>query len=203
MDNIKVIFWDFDGVLLDSNLIREVGFERVLSDFPKDEVEKLLIFHRENGGLSRYVKFKYFFQEIRGENILEEDVIFWANEFSKIMKNLLIDPKLLIKETIDFVKQNQGKYKMHITSGSDQDELRYLCKCLNIDQYFDSIHGSPKPKIEWVKDILNTYKYNKTECILIGDSFNDLEAANLNNVHFFGYNNLELVQFSTIKNFFE
>ena len=63
---IRVIFWDFDGVILNSNKVRDKGFETVLSGFPKEEVDKLLKFHRQNGGLSRYVKFRYFFEEIKG-----------------------------------------------------------------------------------------------------------------------------------------
>ena len=62
---MKIIFWDFDGVILNSNKVRDSGFEIVLKDFPKNQVELLLNYHRQNGGLSRYVKFRYFFEVIR------------------------------------------------------------------------------------------------------------------------------------------
>lgn len=184
----KVIFWDFDGVLLDSNAVRDLGFERVLSEFPKDQVDRLLAFHQANGGLSRYVKFRYFFEEIRKESISESEILIWAERFSTIMKGLLVNPKLLIEETLNFVKENQRKYIMHVTSGSDQDELRFLCKSLGIDHLFSSIHGSPKPKKEWVKELIEIYGYSKEECILIGDSINDWEAATENGIKFLGYN---------------
>jgi len=186
---IKVIFWDFDGVLMDSNVLRDLGFERVLSVFPKDQVDQLLTFHRANGGLSRYVKFRYFFEEIRNQSITEAEILVWAGRFSLIMKELLVNPDLLIQETLNFVKNNQHKYAMHITSGSDQEELRFLCKALNIDHLFISIHGSPKPKKVWVKELIEMYSYKKKECVLIGDSMNDWEAAEENKIGFLGYNN--------------
>jgi len=197
---IKVIFWDFDGVLMDSNSVRDLGFERVLAEFPKDQVNQLLKFHQANGGLSRYVKFRYFFEKVRGESITHEEVLIWAEHFSVIMKELLVNPNLLVLETINFVKENQGKYIMHITSGSDQDELRFLCKQLGIDGLFSSIHGSPKPKSEWVGEIIKVKNYNTEECVLIGDSINDWEAAMENGIGFWGYNNtvvaLNTIEFS-------
>jgi beta-phosphoglucomutase-like phosphatase (HAD superfamily) len=39
---IKIIFWDFDGVILNSNEVRDNGFETVLKDFPTEQVEQLL-----------------------------------------------------------------------------------------------------------------------------------------------------------------
>ena len=193
----KVIFWDFDGVLMDSNAVRDAGFERVLSEFPKEQVKQLLAFHQANGGLSRYVKFRYFFEEIRKEPITEDEILIWAEKFSLIMKELLVNPELLIDETLNFVKENQGKYIMHITSGSDQNELQFLCQELKIDYLFKSIHGSPTCKTELVKGIIEACDYHKEECVLIGDSVNDLEAAECNNIHFYGFNNSNLTKYNT------
>jgi phosphoglycolate phosphatase-like HAD superfamily hydrolase len=199
MPPIKVIFWDFDGVLMDSNSVRDLGFERVLSEFPEDQVRQLVAFHQANGGLSRYVKFRYFFEEIRGESITDEQVVIWAERFSVIMKGLLVNPDLLIFETINFVKENQGKYIMHITSGSDQEELRFLCKQLGIEGLFSSIHGSPKPKSEWVRELIKVNNYNREECVLVGDSINDWEAANDNLIQFLAFNNNSINDLSTFK----
>ena len=201
LGRINIIFWDFDGVLMDSNSIRDLGFKRVLSEFPENQVRQLVAFHQANGGLSRYVKFRYFFEEIRGESITDEEVLVWAERFSVIMKELLVDPNLLIRETIKFVKDNHGKYIMHITSGSDQDELRFLCKQLGIDGLFSSIHGSPKPKSEWVKELIKVNNYEKNECVLVGDSINDWEAAIENGIGFWGYNNREVKKLNTIDKF--
>lgn len=61
MDKLIVIFWDFDGVLMDPNSVRDIGFEQVLAKFPNTQVKQLFAFHRANGELSRYVKFRHFF----------------------------------------------------------------------------------------------------------------------------------------------
>jgi len=194
----KVIFWDFDGVLMNSNKIRDLGFVKVLAEYPEEEVEELMKFHKKNGGLSRYVKFRYFFEEIRGRDITEKEVKQWAVKFSVIMKELLIDSSLLIDETLQFVKENHGDKKMHIVSGSDQNELRYICGKLDIDIYFNSIHGSPTPKKELVNNLLQKHHYNLRECVLVGDSINDYEAAVHNSIGFIGYNSKEVIKLTTV-----
>lgn len=197
-NNIEVIFWDFDGVLMNSNEVRDRGFEEVLKEYPREQVEKLLDFHRKNGGLSRYVKFHYFFEEIRNEPVTEEEVADWARRFSMIMKELLVNSNLLIEETLDFIKREHSNYKMHIVSGSDQEELRYLCSELKIEQYFDSINGSPKPKTKWVGELIEKNIYNTQECILIGDSRNDFDAAQDNEIAFVGYGNDDVIKLSDV-----
>lgn len=185
----KVIFWDFDGVLMNSNAVRDKGFLEVLKDYPKEQVNELMKFHDKNGGLSRYVKFRYFFEKIRKEKVSDQEINTWANKFSKIMLSLLIDKNLLIEETLKFVKKNYKKYNMHIVSGSDGNELRQICKGVDIDKYFKDVNGSPTPKKLLVAEILNNNIYLEKECILIGDSINDFEAADENNIRFLAYNN--------------
>jgi phosphoglycolate phosphatase-like HAD superfamily hydrolase len=186
--DIKIIFWDFDGVLINSNPIRDLGFEDCLSNFPKYQVEQLLSFHKSNGGLSRYVKFRYFFEKIRNEIVSEEIILDYANSFSLLMREKLVDKKLLIDTNIEFIKNNYKKYQFHITSGSDQNELRYLCNELDISKYFISINGSPTPKNDLIKQLLIFYNYDRLNCLLIGDSYNDYQASRLNGIYFKSYN---------------
>lgn len=192
LDSYNTILWDFDGVLMDSMSVRDKGFEIVLKEHSKEEVENLMQFHRQNGGLSRYVKFRYFFEKIKGREISEEEVNEYASRFSTVMLDNLVDKTLLIEDSLQFVKQNYKRYNMHIVSGSDQKELRHICKSLEISKYFISIHGSPTPKKQLVRELLEENKYPEEKTLLIGDSINDYEAAMENNISFYGYNNLQL-----------
>ena len=188
----KCILWDFDGVILDSMEVREEGFRKVLASYADFQIEALLAFHRKNGGLSRYVKFEYFLEQVIGGKKNEEKIEQWAEEFSEIMRRSLTSKDRLIEEVINFIKKNKKVYHMHIVSGSDGDELRFLCDKLEISEYFKSIHGSPTPKIELVRKLMDERDYKPQETCLIGDSINDFEAATSNDIQFFGYNNTAL-----------
>lgn len=189
MKGFKNILWDFDGVILDSMAVRDWGFHEIFKDFSEEQVHKLIIYHRSNGGLSRYVKIRYFYETILGQSITEEQILIYANKFSELMKMELINPINLIHDSVNFIKENHDKYRFHIVSGSDQEELRFLCKELGLTNYFISIQGSPTPKKQLVNNLLQRHEYQMTDTCLIGDSMNDFEAAEFNGITFFGYNN--------------
>ena len=193
----KTILWDFDGVILDSMKVRDSGFEKIFKDFDPVLIEQLLEYHRKNGGLSRYVKIRYFFEELVGQPITDEAVLGYAQKFSVLMRKELTNPKNLIVDSVEFIKSNYKKYNFHIVSGSDQTELRFLCKALGLDSYFISIHGSPTPKKQLVATLLKKHDYSLVKTCLIGDSINDYEAAMESNISFYGFNNLSLKKVST------
>ena len=185
---IDTIFWDFDGVLMDSMSVRDEGFREVLKGYSKSKVDTFITYHQENGGLSRYHKFRYFYEQILGEKITEEQVNELAQQFSAIMKRLLTEPELLIQETWTIVKQNQIRSLQYIVSGSDQKELRYLNSQFDTDKLFQGIYGSPTPKVDLVKMILSLEQVERKNACLIGDSINDKHAAEVNGITFIPYN---------------
>ncbi|MFB9051984.1 HAD family hydrolase [Formosa undariae] len=186
---IKNILWDFDGVILDSMEVRDFGFKEIFKSFKESDVKSLITYHRLNGGLSRYVKIRYFYEVILNKSISNNEVEVYANSFSEIMRKELINPKNLILDSLNFIKSQYKNYNFHIVSGSDQNELMFLCDELGISTYFLTIHGSPTPKNTLVKRLLAEYNYSEQESCLIGDSINDYEAADANSIKFYGYNN--------------
>lgn len=189
LNKVKTILWDFDGVIMDSMPTRSLGFVKVLEQYPQDQIDALLRYHNLNGGLSRYVKFRYFFEYIRNESITEDQVQELANQFSTVMLSLLLDDTLLIQDSVNFIQQHYKNYRMHIVSGSDGNELNKICDALGLSPYFLSIQGSPTPKNELVRAVLEANNYQKDEVVLIGDSINDHQAAQVNQIRFIGYNN--------------
>lgn len=198
----KTLLWDFDGVIMDSNEIREQGFKEVLKSYPNEQVDKLVAFHRINGGLSRYVKFRYFFETIRKEGVLSpEKLNEFTEKFGLIMKTKLQSESLLIADSVNFIKKYSQKIDMHIVSGSDQLELRSICEGLHLSKYFKSINGSPTHKNDLVKAVIEKEQLERESVCLIGDSINDLDAAEINKINFVGYNNPALIQNDYIVSF--
>ncbi len=189
LDKFNTIIFDFDGVILNSMDIKGNGLRKIFREYPKGKVEKLVAFHHENGGVSRYAKIRYFFEELLEERVTEEEVLKYAEEFSKQMKVELDNEDYLIEDTVNFIKKHHGDYHFHIASGADEKELQYICDRLKLTPYFKTIEGSPTVKEELVEGILTGYQYDKKTTLLIGDSKNDYEAAKENRIRFAGYNN--------------
>lgn len=190
--NIKNIIFDFDGVIIDSMDVRANGVSEVFSHYDNNLVDKFIEYYRYNAGLSKFIKIKYFYNEILGKDISDEKINKYSNQLSNIMKERLASKEILINNTFEFIKNNYRKFNFHIASGSEEVELRFLCDKLEISQYFKCINGAPLHKNELVNKIIEENNYKKEETIIIGDSINDFDAAEINNIGFVGYNNLNL-----------
>ena len=64
MNQYKTFIFDCDGVILNSNDIKTKSFKNTLGEFNKFAVEEFISYHKNNGGISRYEKIKYFLKEI-------------------------------------------------------------------------------------------------------------------------------------------
>ncbi len=192
LEKYKTILWDFDGVILNSNIIRTKGFIEIFKDFPNNYTAQLVKYHEEMGGLSRYHKIEYFFTKIVKKKIKQDEIFFYAEKYKSFILNNLVNKRFIINETLDYIKQNRNIFSMHIVSASDENELKQICKELELDSYFCSIHGSPTAKKENIMSLLKFNKLTKEEVVFIGDSINDYEAAVYNKIDFIGYNNIEL-----------
>lgn len=183
------LLFDFDGVVVLSDHIRTDGFRAVFADEPEESVERLIAYHQANGGLSRYQKIRWYFETVKGRTVSDALVAELAGRFKAIMLERMSDPSILIPATIDFIKSQRHLRPLHLLSASDGEELRHLCRNLGVDSLFDSIEGSPTPKIALTRALVARHGYPPERLILIGDSINDRDAAAANGIAFTGYNN--------------
>lgn len=139
---IKAVLWDFDGVILDSMSLRARAFELTLKEYPKESVILLLKYHEKNGGLSRYHKFTFFFQEILKKPVDLDVIDNLLNHFSQLCVEMLTDKSLLIRETVDFISQKYQALEMYIVSGSDQAELRHCAQIQGLITILEGYAGS-------------------------------------------------------------
>jgi len=193
---IKNIIFDFDGVILNSVPTKTEAFKKLFENYAENKVKQLIEYHIKNCGISRFVKIKYFFEDLLGENISDVKIHEYADRYSQLTKEELTNHKYIIEDAVTFIKLNYQKYNMHVASGADENDLRFICEKQKLTQYFLTINGSPTKKSEIVKGILDVNSYNKNETVLIGDSVNDYEATKENGIEFYGYNNKELKKYS-------
>jgi len=198
---IKTIFWDFDGVIFDSMKIKSDGFIELFEEHDNLSLKKMEEYHYLYGGVSRFDKIRYFYTDILGKEIREDEVVAFADEFAKIIEKKLFNRDNLIMDSVNFIEKNYKKYRFHIVSGAENNELNRICDTFDLSKYFITIEGSPIKKDILIKDVLENYSYTKDECILIGDAITDYNASKKNGIGFYGYNNINLKKFDYIDSF--
>ncbi len=179
----RVIFWDFDGVIKDSVPVKTEAFRKLFLPYGDDVATKVVEHHLENGGVSRYKKIPYYFKSFIGKNISNEELDRYANDFSKlVVEEVINSPWILGVE--DFLRNNKYIQEFILVTGTPQGEIEIILEKLNLTELFISIHGAPKEKKDMVSDDIKKYSYKTSDCILIGDSPTDYQAAHENNIAF-------------------
>jgi phosphoglycolate phosphatase-like HAD superfamily hydrolase len=184
----RVIIFDFDGVIVNSLSIRDASLRWALREFPDNKVEELIAYHKKNSGRSRFEKLEYFFNHILLTPATPKRINSYALEISNYAKNK-VTSDMLDSSVLNIIKNHTND--MHIVSASLDIELKYICRKLGIDKYFVTINGvqnGETRKEDTVKKLIEVFEYDTTNVVLIGDSKQDYQAAQENEIMFLGHN---------------
>lgn len=167
-------YWvDFDGVLVDSNEIKEKAFYALSqSRFGDQAATQLVNFHRENPGLSRFAKIDYLF-EMNAEKPTDEARDNALAEFSKLTRASILatNRSRLVKDYFGPERPNA-----RILSAAPTVELQDLCSEFDWSRAFrNRIYGSPTTKSGHLGE--KRMGGNTTREVLIGDSPSDFAVA--------------------------
>ena len=182
----QAIFFDFDGVILDSVDVKTKAFAKMFSSYGPEIEKKVVEYHMINGGVSRFEKFKYYYKNLLHKPITEEILNDLGNDFKKLaLEGVLAAP--FIDGALDTLKQLKLKgVPAFVATGAPDEEIKDIVKKRNLSDYFLEIHGSPRKKREIVNDIANRHGYDLTKCLFIGDAMTDYEEAKACETQFLG-----------------
>lgn len=182
---VDVIVLDFDGVILDSVEIKTRTFAELFKEYGPEAVEYVKTFHRANGGVSRYVKFKHYYDKFLGRPITADEMEELDQRFTDIaIVELTNSP--LIPGVLEFLDYSQGKWPLYVASGAPNSELNYLMRLFAIQDYFKAVYGSPPAKSENLATIIQRESADPARVLMVGDSETDLRAAEANSTLFLG-----------------
>ena len=173
---IKNIFFDFDGVIADSVNVKTDAFEQIYLPYGEDVAKKVVNHHRENGGMSRFEKFKLYHKEYLGIDLDEKGIDELSQQFSKLVIDGVVNAPE-VKGSHDFLHEFKNTINMFVITGTPTEESKYICKCRGIYNCFRGIYGSPQKKGYWSNMILKEKKFKPEETIFVGDALADYQAA--------------------------
>ncbi|TVZ55497.1 phosphoglycolate phosphatase-like HAD superfamily hydrolase [Lutibacter sp. Hel_I_33_5] len=185
MNKIKAIIFDYDGVIAESVNVKTEAFAELYKPYGNDIVQKVIVHHEANGGVSRFEKFKIYHKNYLGEDIDQLQVDKLAKQFSILVLQKVIDSPYVVG-VYDFITSNYQKYDFHISTGTPSDEIEVILNRKSIRKYFKEVYGSPEKKDLHVKKIIKAYGYSNREVVFIGDALTDRDAARNNNISFIG-----------------
>lgn len=179
---IKAIIFDVDGVIIESAEIKTNAFRTLFADYP-DKLTEIIAYHQKNAGISRYSKFRYFYEKILGQELSARKEAELGERFSQIVVQEILNAPFT-PGAIEFLSRNKDRYHFFIASGTPEGELRNIIAYRQLSHFFREIHGTPKQKDEIIEDILDRYPFRKKEVVFIGDAESDRTSAEKEGISF-------------------
>lgn len=182
---LQAIFFDFDGVLVDSNSIKTEAFRTLFKNYNKDIIAEIVAHHQQHGGISRVEKIRYAHQYIIKQPLTEEEVEDKAAEYSKLVLEKVIEVDW-IRGAREFLDNIQNTLPLFVISGTPETELREIIDRRKISVYFEEIFGSPIKKPVHIRNLLYDYQLAPDRCVFVGDALTDYNAAKETGLQFIG-----------------
>jgi len=178
----RLVFWDFDGVIKDSLLVKEKAFSSIFETYGSDLVSRVRKHHRGNGGVSRLEKFPLYLSWA-GLPVTPQAI----SELSSRMEGLVIDGVLTsdwVPGVKNLLQNNPYGQQFVVVSATPLFELIHIIARLGLASCFQSIYGAPISKTEAIARFMSTSRYPPHCCLMIGDSQADYDAAQNNGISF-------------------
>ena len=178
----KTVFWDFDGVIKDSVENKSDAFEKLFLPFGTGISKKVRLHHEDNGGMSRFDKLPLYLKWAGlepSQTLIKE----YAENFSILVKQTVIDSEW-VRGVLIYLQKTCKNQQFFLVTTTPQEEIEAILNALKITEYFSEVIGSPTPKNEAIKMLLDRYNIESGQAVMIGDSISDYMAATENQVKF-------------------
>ena len=121
--SLQCLVFDCDGVILDSVPVKTRAFSRLMEPFGPEARDRFLMYHKVHGGVSRFKKFEWFYEEVLGEPLTPQKSEELGNHFADYVLDELRQCRLIpgIQKALDAWRGKlpmlQQKFKAQEQSG--------------------------------------------------------------------------------------
>lgn len=182
---LDAVFFDFDGVLVDSVEVKTEAFAALYRRYGPDVEAEVVAYHRKHGGVTRNDKITHYQRTLVHEPDDPATVARLADEFGALVKQAVIAAPEIpgARASVEALAEVAPLY---IVSATPHDELADIVAARGLTHFFRAIVGAPTTKAEAIGRTIGAEGYRPAHCVMIGDATADLDAARACGVPFIG-----------------
>jgi phosphoglycolate phosphatase-like HAD superfamily hydrolase len=139
-------------------------------------LDDVIAYHVAHEGISRMEKILYCHEAFLGIQLREDHLAELAGKYSALVKQVVIDCDS-VPGALDFLQAHSANLPMFVVSGTPEEELKDIVEVRGLSRYFTSVHGSPHHKVSIVNEQLQLHGLDRDQCLFVGDSMTDYDAA--------------------------
>jgi len=177
-----LVFWDFDGVIKDSVEVKTQAYFQLFEPFGSVVAEKVRKHHEVHGGMSRFDKLPIYMQWA-GLEPNQSTVSEYCEQFTqRVLQGVIDAPWVAGVER--YLCSNSKEQAFILVSATPQDEIEHILHVLDLTKCFAEVYGAPISKRDAIGKTLRARGLDARDCLMIGDSQADLDAAVASQVPF-------------------
>lgn len=182
---IKTVVFDFDGVIVDSNRLKDEAFFRLFEGDVKVSAGLIADVLARNVGTRFDILRDIFVRAGANEEKISELVDEGAGRLDTLVQDGIAKQGLAIG-TAETLAGMAGKFCLYINSATPEEALQATVAALGIGHYFKGVHGIPpaRNKEENLQAILGREGIDPVEAVVIGDGIGDMRSARAVGAHF-------------------
>jgi phosphoglycolate phosphatase len=180
-----IIFFDFDGTIVDTAEAKLASFKKVFNKYASQYRRRINDYLDGTQGVPRSIRFKHIYKNILSLELDERETQRLSNELDVFIKASLGRPRAL--GGIDnFLSSYSSLGNFYIVSAAPRYEILAILNQLGLEKYFSNVFGSETSKVKAMTAIMIDNP-SETKFYMIGDTINDLVAADEVNVSFIAF----------------
>ncbi len=180
------IFFDFDGVLVDSTPIKVEAFTRLYSEIaPPDKLEPILAHLDGKEGISRVEKILEVHRDFLGIDLSEAELGELAGRYSRLVVDAVVACPAVAGAS-QFLDAHAGRIPLFVVTGTPETEILGIVERRGMGHWFTAVRGSPPRKPPIIRELLAAHGLGAGRCAFIGDAIYDWESARDTELHFVG-----------------
>ena len=183
-----MVVFDCDGVILESVDVKTRAFGQIVEEYGPEAVARMTEYHLAHGGVSRIRKFEWFYDEVLGRKIPEDESQALSREFRRLVfEGVMRSP--MVPGIMETLESLHCRLPMYVASGTPNDELLQVLDARKLTHFFKGVYGTPPGKTELLRRIIEEEGVSPKDTLMVGDSSTDLNAAQSCGTRFFGIGN--------------
>lgn len=181
----KAAVFDFDGVIVQSNGIKDQAFHDIFSEHP-DHFQEMWDYHKSSNATPRQEKFIHVLTNIIKDPDATQKAAQWTERFAETTQQQVIACDY-VAGILDFLVylRDHGIMTM-VASATPDPQLNAIIAGRDLADHFHEVWGANLKKPEIFKNIFARHGLKPEEVLFFGDSDEDLASARKVGVDFIG-----------------
>jgi len=185
MQGCQAIFFDFDGVIVESLDVKIEAFRQLYAPYGPSVVKQAIDHYVHQTGVPRLFRFLHCHKHLLGQYLTDAEAQALSDRFGAMVEDLVVacDGVLGARE---FLEAFADRIPCFVVSATPDAELKRILQRRGMADFFAEAYGSPPDKPEVLSRILAARGWPAAETVMVGDGLADYRAATANGIRFIG-----------------